>query len=150
MTLGLSQITNDAKATIAFLEAYGRYFDQWFITVADKTPKQGDLLQAWAETNDPDKKLTTNYFKWVNDFAAARNFNLDSITTDYWLWADSDDQIINADRLPELVRYMQQNDLDVVQLKYDYAQNAQGDAISDHWRERVLKTSYDGLKPLLQ
>jgi tetratricopeptide (TPR) repeat protein len=139
MSLGLAQITNDVEATTTFITKYGQYFDKLFITVADRDKTVYNQLKA---VDNP--KLVLSYFKWCDDFAAARNHNLTTIDTDYWLWADSDDDIINADRLPELVRYMQQNDLDVVQLKYDYAQNAQGDAISDHWRERVLKTTYDG------
>lgn len=139
MSLGLSQITNDADATIKFLEAYGQYFDKWFITVADKDKKQYTKL---TEYKSP-KQLVLSYFKWTDDFAAARNANLKTIDTDYWFWADSDDTIENPERLPEIVRYMQQNAVDVIQLKYDYAQNSQGDAIADHWRERLMVRSWD-------
>jgi len=138
MTLGLSQITNDADATLNFVAKYGKYFDKIFITVADKTKKQYNILK----DRLPEANIT--YFKWIDDFAAARNFNLEQIDTVYWLWADSDDEIENPERLPEIVKYMAQNDLDLVQLKYDYAQNEQGEAISDHWRERIIKTSYEG------
>lgn len=134
MTLGLSMITNDAGATIKFLEKYGQYFDKWFITVADEKEIIFPL-------DNP--KLKLSYFKWEDDFSKARNANLKTIDTDYWFWADSDDQIENPERLKEIVKYMEQG-TEVVQLKYDYAQNEQGQAISDHWRERVIKTSYEG------
>lgn len=142
MTLGLSQITNDAEATIKFLEKYGQYFDEWFITVADKDKKQ--LVKMAEYQNKHTDKLHVTYFKWCDDFAAARNKNLKQIDTDYWFWADSDDDIENPERLQELVKFMAQNDIDVIQLKYDYAQNNLGQAISDHWRERIIKRSYEG------
>lgn len=144
MTLGLSQITNDAEATIKFLEKYGQYFDKWFITVADKDKKQFNLLTAWWINRDRDDKLELSYFKWTDDFSAARNFNLEQINTDFWFWADSDDEIVFPEQLKELVNLAVQKDLDVIQLKYDYAQNVNGEAISDHWRERLIRRSYEG------
>jgi tetratricopeptide (TPR) repeat protein len=144
MTLGLSQITNDAEATIKFLEAYGQYFDKWFITVADKDKKQYKRLQDEQSVGGSLwDKLYLSYFKWTDDFAAARNANLKLIDTDYWFWADSDDSLENPERLQELVRYMQHSNVDVIQLKYDYAQNENGDAVADHWRERIIKRDWD-------
>lgn len=140
MSLGLSQITNDAAATIKFLEAYGQYFDKWFITVADKDRKQYTKLAEYAGDRAP---LVLSYYKWTDDFAAARNANLETIDTDYWFWADSDDTIEHPERIREILTYMQQNQVDVVQLKYDYAQNAQGDSIADHWRERIINRNWD-------
>lgn len=145
MSLGLSQITNDAAATIKFLETYGQYFDKFFITVADKDHKQEKILGNHllsGKGTDKDSYLT--FFNWTDDFAAARNANLATIDTDYWFWADSDDTIEHPERIPEVVAYMKANDVDIVQLKYDYAQDESGNAISDHWRERFIRTSYDG------
>src|SRR4051812_48332727 len=118
MTLGLSQITNDSNATISFIKKYGQHFDKFFITVADKDKKVYSHLQTYAK-DEP--KLNVSYFKWCDDFAAARNANLKTIDTDYWFWADSDDDLTDPHRLKDIVKYMAQNDVDVVQLKYDYA-----------------------------
>jgi len=146
MTLGLSQITNDAETTIKFIEKYRLYFDKYFVTVADKDKKEYNKLKTYFENiNHPDADgLVLTYFKWKDDFAAARNFNLKSIDTKFWFWADSDDEIINPERIGELVKYCVQNNVDVVQLRYDYDQNEAGDAISDHWRERLIRRSYEG------
>lgn len=145
MTLGLSMITNNAEATIAFLNKYGQYFDKWFITVADKDQEVlSELGRKYTESVYIEPKMQLSYFKWTDDFAAARNYNLKQIDTDYWFWADDDDQIQNPDHLKEVVNFMTQNSVEVVQFKYDYAQNEQGQAISDHWRERVIKRDYEG------
>lgn len=139
MTLGLSQITNDAEATTLFLAKYGKYFDKWFITVADKNKAEYEKLKGRMRKDD-----VLTYFKTPPkpedlDFSAARNFNIESIDTDYWFWADSDDDIVN----PENIRGLM-GESDVVQLNYDYAQNVNGEAISDHIRERLIKRSYEG------
>lgn len=144
MTLGLSQITNDAVATKAFITKYGQHFDKYFITVADKTKKEFYELQ---KLEDP--KLVLTYFKIPKapedlDFSAIRNFNLESIDSDYWFWADSDDDIMDAEKLPDLVKYVSVNGVDVIQLNYDYAQDESGNAISDHVRERLINRKYEG------
>lgn len=152
MTLGLSQITNDAKATIQFLEKYGQYFDKWFITVADKNREQEKTLIAWGIKNElkiKEHQLNVSYFEIPEapenlDFAAIRNFNLESIDTDYWFWADSDDDIVNVERLPDLLKYAADNSVDIMQLNYDYAQDESGNAISDHVRERLINRQYEG------
>lgn len=146
MTLGLSQITNDAEATIKFLEKYGKYFDEWFITVADKDKKQYNRLRALWTTH---QKLELSYFKTPAkpedlDFSAIRNFNLEQITTDYWFWADSDDEIIRPKHLKDLLDYASKGSIDVIQLNYDYAQDESGNAISDHIRERLIRRTYEG------
>jgi tetratricopeptide (TPR) repeat protein len=124
-------IVKEASSADRILETYGKYFDKTFITVASKTkPKNLPKDFTW--------------FKWCDDFSAARNFNLEQVDTDFWLWLDDDDDIVGADRLKELVSLMDTNSVDVLQLKYDYAQNTQGEGVSDHWRERIMRTSYEG------
>lgn len=139
MSLGLSQITNDAQGTISFINKYGELFDKYFITVADKDKTEYKKLEALK-----DDKYVLSYFKWCDDFSKARNYNLKTIDTDYWFWADTGDEIVNAERIPELVKYMQGTGIEVLQLNYNYAQDESGNAISDHVRERLIKTSYNG------
>lgn len=141
MSLGLSMITNNAKETIAVLEKYGKYFDKWFITVADKDKKQLKVLENHFDIKDFDK-LQVSYFKWTDDFAEAREYNREQIDTTYWMWLDSDDTIINPEQIPAVVQYMDRNGLDIVQLKYDYAQHG-NESIANHWRERIIRTDHD-------
>lgn len=143
MSLGLSQITNDSNGTISQLKEYGHLFDKWFITVADKNKKAYSHLASWAKDEGTDK-LVLSYYKWNDDFASARNANLETIDTDYWFWIDVGDEIVNPHRLQDIVSFMQQTKTEVVQLKYDYAQDESGNGISDHQRERVINRAYDG------
>jgi tetratricopeptide (TPR) repeat protein len=141
MSLGLSIITNKGAALKRVINDYGQYFDKIFVTVADKDKKLFNSLVTDYKTED---KVHLSYFKWCDDFAAARNYNLEQIDTDFWFWMDDDDTIDHPERLKDIVTFMEVNDMDVVQLKYDYAQNQRGQAISDHWRERVIRRSYEG------
>ena len=137
MSLGLAMITNDIEGLNRILKDYGQYFDKYFITVADKNKNK---LYELEKLNN--EKMVLSYHKWNDNFADARNVNLKTIDTDYWFWLDSDDTLENPERIKDLMQMMINDDLDVVQLKYDYAQNQAGEAISDHWRERMVRTKY--------
>lgn len=40
---------------------------------------------------------TVHCFDWIEDFAAARNFAMDQVKTDYMFWCDLDDVVVNRD-----------------------------------------------------
>lgn len=138
-TLGLAMITNDVDATLRFLENYGKYFDQVFITLADKT--KANLLDLTARAAKTHPNTSISYFKWCDHFGKARIFNQERITTDYWFWADSDDEIDNAENIPAVFQHAVVNDLDAVYLNYDYYRNELGESQANHWRERLIKTA---------
>lgn len=144
MTLALAMITNDAAKTIKILEEYGQYFDKWFITVADKDKIQFSKLGAWEKQHLLRRvdisKFSLSYFKWCDDFGKAREFNREQIDADYWFWMDDDDEIENPEKLRDIVKYMQQQELDVIRFMYNYYQNGAGEGINDHWRERIIRT----------
>lgn len=73
------------------------------------------------------------------NFAAARNESFEHATGDYILWLDADDNPVG---LPELVEYIEERQhVDVFDCVYDYAQDAEGNPISDHVRERVVRNN---------
>ena len=55
-------------------------------------------------STDKTKEIASKYtnkiydFKWVDDFAKARNFSFEKATKDYILWLDADDIILEEDR----------------------------------------------------
>lgn len=137
--ISLSMITNDAEATTAILDKYGNHFDKWFITVADKDKKQYTMLDQW-NTNQP--KMNLSYFKWEDNFGKAREFNRQQIDTEYFMWIDSDDEIVNPENIPEIVNMMSTEALDAVYMRYDYQKNDLGESTGDHWRERIVRTNH--------
>ena len=84
-------------------------------------------------------KVEVYPFKWVNDFAAARNEALAHCTTDWWVWADGDDIIENADRIRAHIETAD-DDAGGFFATYLYAFDEYGNPITRHDRERVFRT----------
>lgn len=134
-TLGLAMITNNAESVKRVIGQYGKYFDKFYITVADKTKGQFYELQ---KLNDD--RLELSYYKWNDHFGKARQYNAKQIKTDYYFWIDSDDEIVGVEELPDLVNMMEASKLDAIYLLYDYMHNEIGESVSPHWRERMIRT----------
>lgn len=73
------------------------------------------------------------------NFAAARNESFAHATGDYVLWLDADDHPVGLDTLREYIETHQH--VDVFDALYDYAKDNEGNAISDHIRERVVRNN---------
>lgn len=136
MTIGLSMIVRDEVEEVAkLLELLDPYIDEAYITITSKKREQ-DFYKI------KNSKVRWSTFTWVDNFSKARNYNLKRIKTDYFIWLDSDDTVLNPERIPELCEYMQRNGLDGLYLPYDYMQNEAGESIAWHVRERILKTDH--------
>lgn len=84
------------------------------------------------------------HFDWINDFSAARNFALSKTTSDYILWVDSDDKLLNS------LSFIQWRDTVMGSSEfwlnpYEYASNEKGEVVCTFARERVFK-NHIGLK----
>lgn len=87
------------------------------------------------------KKFTDKiyFFKWIDDFSAARNFSLDKATCDYIMWLDADDVVTdeNCRKIKELLNV---SDFDMAYLAY--AANVEnGVPTFVYYRERIFKRS---------
>lgn len=87
------------------------------------------------------KKYTDkiHFFAWIKDFAAARNFCLDKMTTDYVMWVDADDIVTatNFDKLLELKSKL--CDHDVYMMTYNYFHDSEGRPVVVQPRERIFR-----------
>ncbi|MHA0858292.1 tetratricopeptide repeat-containing glycosyltransferase family 2 protein [Paenibacillus sp. CMAA1364] len=90
------------------------------------------------------RKYTENIldFKWIHDFAAARNYAFSQATKDYILWLDADDVIKEKDniRLQNLVRTLDTS-VDSVTMEYHLAFDSHGNVSSSLRRNRLVKRS---------
>jgi len=77
-------------------------------------------------------------FKWVQDFAAARNFAFSKVSTQWILWTDADDVLLEKDFL-KLKIFKPSLTKDLYLLPYDYAQDERGQTLSTLYRERIVK-----------
>lgn len=132
-TLGLCMIIKDEFDEVTMMiSELGSVVDEFYICCTGK-----QLLKI----SDPKVHITK--FEWNDNFASARN----SIKpkTDYWMWADADDQIELFSRLPELISYMQQNKVDMMSAEYIYKFDPETRFPSEiQTRERIIRTSLAG------
>lgn len=81
---------SEAELLSRCLESVSEHVDGIFITATyKKSTEEADTVLAIADSYDAE----TSYFKWIDDFAAARNFNFSQVPKDfdYVLWTDADD-----------------------------------------------------------
>lgn len=79
-------------------------------------------------------------FKWIDDFAAARNYSFSKATKEYVMWLDADDILKEKDvfLLKELKKTLDPS-VSMVMMKYDVAFDSNGNPTFSYFRERLMK-----------
>lgn len=129
-SLALCVISPTAKEAKRVIDEYGKFFDKVFVQINGEQPPKNKA------------NVYYSYYKWNDNFAAARNALLQQVDTDYWAWVDTDDIIEEPAKFRELVTTAIANQLDAVMLPYEYQRNPWGDLEAYQWRERLLRTGY--------
>lgn len=80
-----------------------------------------------------------SYYKWHDDFAAARNYNLSKIKSPWYLWLDCDDTLDKPEKLKSLVLLAEEKMVAAFAFKYHYHHNAHGICDDMHWKVQLLK-----------
>lgn len=81
-------------------------------------------------------------FAWCDDFSKARNFSFSKASSDYLMWIDADDILLEEDRKQLLhLKDTISNDTSLVMMKYNTSFNADGSLAFTHYRERLLRRS---------
>lgn len=131
-TVSLQMIVKDeVEHVVELVEAAYPYFSEVNLTVSDKTAANKLKKLLAIEAN-------VKWREWTDDFAAARNANYAMSTTDYTFWLDADDNF-DFSCIPELVRVADDNNIDAIFLPYNYARDDQGNVITKHYRERLVR-----------
>ena len=84
-----------------------------------------EILIADTGSLDRTKEIVGQYtsqmfdFPWCDDFSASRNFLLEKVRTDYWMWLDADD-VLDAENLEKLKLLKENLDrkIDVVMMEF--------------------------------
>jgi len=79
-------------------------------------------------------------FKWIDDFAAARNFAFSHATMDFILWLDADDILLEEDqrKFKELKKGLNKS-IDAVSMFYNIAFDEYGNPTFSYRRNRLVK-----------
>lgn len=138
-TVSLQLIVKDEAADIQRIVSQAiDYVDQINITISDK-PTFNKVSKIIKGVPALEEKLNVKYREWNDNFADARNANYALATTDWTFWIDADDEF-DFTRLPEIVAAAENDDAESVFLPYNYAFNDQGEIITRHWRERLIRS----------
>lgn len=80
------------------------------------------------------------HFKWIDDFAAARNFSMQGVTTDYVMWMDLDDGLSSIEEFKRWRDHVMELS-DFWLAPYHYALDHEQKPVTTFLRERVVKTA---------
>ncbi len=106
---------------------------------------------------DDTKNIASKYtdkvydYKWVNDFAKARNYSFSKATKDYIIWLDADDVILKEDiEKIKILKKILTPDIDMVMFKYNLNLDENGIPALSYYRERIVKRSkgYKWVSPI--
>lgn len=151
MKLSLTMICKDELENLQRLYPLVKdYVDEWIVVVPPKDKAipflkdkaqvivkdftQGIELPILAQMKGYGLEVDEDYRLF--NFAAARNTALEAATGDYVLWLDADDEPIGMDNVKAFLS--KNSESEVFDALYDYYRDEEGNAISDHIRERVV------------
>lgn len=133
-TLGLAMIVRDEEKNLGrCLESVRDCFDEIVVVDTGSTDRTKQIAASFgAKIHD---------FVWIDDFSAARNFAFSKSSTDFTMWLDADDVLKPEDaaRLMGLRRTLGQTD--AYFMKYDYAQDEEGNSKCLFSRERIVRNT---------
>lgn len=97
-------------------------------------------------SNDTTKEIAKRYtdlvydFKWIDDFAAARNYSFSKAAMPFCMWMDADDVLLPKDQEALLkLKETSPDYVDVFMLPYHVAFDKQGKVTMSYYRERIVK-----------
>lgn len=133
-TLSLAMIVKNEEEVLGrCLDSCHELFDQIVIVDTGSDDRTVEIAKSYPN-------VEIHNFKWINDFAAARNFSFEKCTCEYVMWLDADDVIKDHDlpRFKELKETMIQH-CEAVLLPYEYAHDANDNSLLTLYRHRIVK-----------
>jgi len=116
------------------LNSVYQYVDEICITI---TGKKGESKEV--ERICKKYKARISYFKWIDDFATARNFNFSQAKGEYVFWLDADDVCRGAENLPQVIKKMEEEVIDGIIMDYLYDWDEFKQCIVKHRKVRIIR-----------
>ena len=113
-----------------------------WIVLTDTGSKDGTIRLAKKAAHSIKAELILSRFTWIDDFAAARNYNFSQVPAEAeWLmWVDADDTVEGMELLPELIARTDKR-FGAIWLPYFYAFDEFQNCTTIFIRERILRKS---------
>src|SRR5688572_8005507 len=102
-TIALCLITkNEAHNLGPLLTSVKGCFDEIHITDTGSTDNTIGFIENINKAKWPGlPEIQIHHFDWVNDFSKARNYSFSHAKTDYVMWLDGDDKLVNTEAFIE-------------------------------------------------
>lgn len=137
-TLALHVIVKDQIDEVKrILSAYEKYFDEVVIAVDER-------IEDFKKLENEKVKIfhyTKRNQKGRIDFDDKRNFLVSKTKGDYYFRLDTDDEIVNPERIKEVFEDAVKNEISIVYCFYDYSRDEWGNINAGHYRETIIKNS---------
>ena len=133
------------------------HVDIFYATITTADGKPDTKCSVYKVLQKIDKKkypMEISWFKWIGDFAAARNYNLKQVKSqyEYVFWCDADDIVLGGQNLRQLAQLGTQQDIGAFFCTYYYLLSKPGlehfaktgqiqeeQVLIKHLRERLIK-----------
>lgn len=127
-------VKNEENNLANCLDCVKQFADEIVVVDTGSTDKTIDIAKKYTE------KVYS--FKWQDDFSLARNFSFSKATSDYIMWLDADDIILQEEitKINNLKKELNPA-YDMVVMKYVNACDESGKEISFFFRERIIKNN---------
>lgn len=121
----------EAESLKKALKYTAPYVDGIFITITGKNKKCEEVAKLY--------NANVSYFKWIDDFASARNYNFSQVPKeyDYILWMDSDDAFRGIENLRDIIE--KNKDTDGFAMNYLYWFDKDGNPEVVHLKTQVIR-----------
>lgn len=132
------------------LGSIAKWVDGIFITVTNKGQKE--ISKICKEFG-----ATESYFKWVNDFSKARNYNFSQVPKEYdfIFWIDADDMYHGGEAIRKWAKIAMEQELGAVFCRYLYSveldeKGGIKNILIEHLRERLIRNNdvYEWVAPI--
>jgi len=117
----------------------GELFDEIVITTTSDDKDVQEIAEKYSDK--------TPFFKWINNFSAARNYSFSHSTAEFILWLDADDVIKPAEykKLLALKKSGKLDNLDIALIDYVYYHDHEDKPVVTLPRERIVRNT-DAIK----
>ena len=137
-TIALCLIMKDEMFHLKdMLKSVENCFDEIHIVDTGSTDGSLEFVRSYEASQVAGAPIFVKEFKWIDDFAAARNYSMDGVTTDYVMWMDLDDRM--SDRA-EFIKWRNEVMMlaDYWMAPYYYSFDEKGNPNCTFIRERVI------------
>lgn len=136
LALIVSPTKEEAKKLDTLLKSVEGGFDEICITQAGPHPSE-EVSEVIKKHNGKE-----SFFTWINDFAAARNYNFSQCTNDWIMWLDADDVLRGTGNIRDAVKVAEGNGVTGLSTLYHYSHDENGVVTDSHWKLQLVKNGY--------